>query len=75
MPARSPDINAIEHVWDMLKRRLQARVHRPTTLRELEMALQEEWESIPQEYIARVIRSMPRRLNEIVRARGGVTRY
>lgn len=75
MPAKSPDINVIEHVWDMLKRRLRARVQRPTTLRELEMALREEWERIPQEYIVRVIQSMPRRLNEIVRARGGVTRY
>ncbi|GFU04616.1 transposable element Tc3 transposase [Trichonephila clavipes] len=34
-PARSPDLNPIEHVWDFLGRRLTARTLPPVTIREL----------------------------------------
>ncbi|GFV27836.1 transposable element Tc3 transposase [Trichonephila clavipes] len=43
-PARSPDLNTIEHVWDFLGRRLAARTLPPVTIRELRLALQDEWE-------------------------------
>ncbi|GFW89311.1 transposable element Tc1 transposase [Trichonephila clavipes] len=42
-PARSPDLNPIEHVWDFLGRRLAARTLLPVTIRELRLALQDEW--------------------------------
>lgn len=74
-PARSPDLNVIEHVWDMLGRRLRARLHRPDNLQELSAALVEEWENLPQESISNLIDSMPRRLDAVIRGRGGNTRY
>ncbi|GFU96841.1 transposable element Tc1 transposase [Trichonephila clavipes] len=40
-PARSPDLNTIEYVWDFLGRRLAARTLPPITIRELRLALQE----------------------------------
>ncbi|GFW21913.1 transposable element Tcb2 transposase [Trichonephila clavipes] len=42
-PARSLDLNPIEHVWDFLCRRLAARTLPPVTIRELRLALQDEW--------------------------------
>ncbi|UYV77413.1 hypothetical protein LAZ67_15000933, partial [Cordylochernes scorpioides] len=42
-PARSPDLNPIEHVWDALGRRIGARHPSPRTLVELRTALLEEW--------------------------------
>jgi len=75
IPARSPDMNPLEHVWDVLGRCVRARDHAPTTLRELEEALTVEWDNIPQETIDRIISSMPTRLEDIRRARGGVTHY
>ncbi|GFT42470.1 transposable element Tcb2 transposase [Trichonephila clavipes] len=42
-PARSPDLNPIEHVWDFLGRRLAARTLPPVTIRELRLTLQDEW--------------------------------
>ncbi|GFW57787.1 transposable element Tc3 transposase [Trichonephila clavipes] len=36
-PARSPDLNTIEHVWDVLGRRLAARTLPPVTIRELRL--------------------------------------
>ncbi|GFU38849.1 transposable element Tcb2 transposase [Trichonephila clavipes] len=46
-PACSPDLNPIDHVWDMLGRRIAARPRPPATVRDLEIALLEEWNSIP----------------------------
>ncbi|GFX94979.1 transposable element Tcb2 transposase [Trichonephila clavipes] len=50
-PARSLDLNPIEHVWDFLSRRLAARTLPPVTIRELRLALQDEWAAMPQQLI------------------------
>ncbi|GFW43401.1 transposable element Tcb1 transposase [Trichonephila clavipes] len=42
-PAYSPDLNPIEHVWDMLDRRIAARQPPPTCLPELRKSLLDEW--------------------------------
>ncbi|KAJ4445424.1 hypothetical protein ANN_07229 [Periplaneta americana] len=55
--ARSPDMNPIEHVWDMLGRCVKNRRPRPESLQELRRALGEEWELIPQEDIANKLRA------------------
>ncbi|GFX36264.1 hypothetical protein TNCV_4931771 [Trichonephila clavipes] len=60
-PARSPDLNPIEHVWDFLGRRLAARTLPPVTIRELRLALKDEWAAMPQELIDTLILSMGRR--------------
>ncbi|GFU08091.1 transposable element Tc3 transposase [Trichonephila clavipes] len=60
-PAHSPDLNPIEHVWDMLGRRIGARQPPPTCLPELRRALLDEWCNIPQYQIDNLILSMPRR--------------
>ncbi|GFV26176.1 transposable element Tcb2 transposase [Trichonephila clavipes] len=60
-PARSPDLNPIEHVWDFLGRRLAARTLPPVTIRELRVALQDEWAAMPQQLIDTLILSMGRR--------------
>lgn len=74
-PAISPDLNPIEHLWDILDRRIRHRPNPPQTLQQLTEALVEEWDSIPQEDIRRLVRSMPRRCQEVIRAAGGHTRY
>ncbi|GFW96785.1 transposable element Tc3 transposase [Trichonephila clavipes] len=60
-PARSPDLNPIEHVWDFLGRCLAARTLPPVTIRELRLALQDEWAAMPQQLIDTLILSMGRR--------------
>ncbi|GFX49775.1 transposable element Tcb2 transposase [Trichonephila clavipes] len=60
-PACSPDMNPIEHVWDALGRRVVGRQPPPQTLQELERALLEEWDRIPQLVINSFIDSMPQR--------------
>ncbi|GFW92558.1 transposable element Tcb1 transposase [Trichonephila clavipes] len=59
--AYSPGLNPIEHVWDMLGRRIAARQPPPTCLPELRTALLDEWCNTPQHQIDNLILSMPRR--------------
>ncbi|GFX47198.1 DDE_3 domain-containing protein [Trichonephila clavipes] len=60
-PAYSPDLNPIEHVWEMLGRRIAARQPPPTCLLELRRAMLDEWCNIPQDLIDNLILSMTRR--------------
>ncbi|GFX38239.1 transposable element Tcb1 transposase [Trichonephila clavipes] len=69
-PARSPNLNPIEHVWDFLGRRLAARTLPPVTIRELRLALQDEWTAMPQQLIDTLILSMGRRCETCLAVRG-----
>ncbi|GFU10632.1 transposable element Tcb2 transposase [Trichonephila clavipes] len=60
-PAYSLDFNPIEHVWDMLGRRIAARQPPLTCIPELRRALLDEWCNIPQDQIDNLILSMPKR--------------
>ncbi|GFV70726.1 transposable element Tcb2 transposase [Trichonephila clavipes] len=74
-PACSPDMNPIEHVWDALGRRVAGRQPPPQTLQELERALLEEWDRIPQLVINNLIDSMPQRCSTLLAVRGNHTPY
>ncbi|CAH2002088.1 unnamed protein product [Acanthoscelides obtectus] len=65
-PPRSPDLSPIEHVWDMMGRRLVNLQRPPQTLEALREELVVAWNEIPQEDIDHLIRSMPRRVGECV---------
>ncbi|GFX35615.1 transposable element Tcb2 transposase [Trichonephila clavipes] len=67
-PACSPDTNPIEHVWNALGRRVVGRQPPPQTLQELERALLEEWDRIPQLVINSLIDSMPQRCSTLLAA-------
>jgi hypothetical protein len=60
-PARSPDLNPIEHLWDTMGKCLRAHPRRPTNQQELGQRLQEIWEDIGQDEIRTLINSMGRR--------------
>uniref|UniRef100_A0A8C7UG71 Tc1-like transposase DDE domain-containing protein n=1 Tax=Oncorhynchus mykiss TaxID=8022 RepID=A0A8C7UG71_ONCMY len=74
-PARSPDLNPIEHIWDIMSRSIHQRHVAPHTVQEMADALVQVWEEIPQKTIRHLIRSMPRRCREVIQARGGHTHY
>uniref|UniRef100_A0AAZ3R6C5 Tc1-like transposase DDE domain-containing protein n=2 Tax=Oncorhynchus tshawytscha TaxID=74940 RepID=A0AAZ3R6C5_ONCTS len=72
-PAKSPDLNPIEHVWDLLDR--SARVIPPRNVRELAGVLVEEWGNISQHELANLMQSMRRKCTAVLNAAGGHTRY
>ncbi|XP_062865265.1 uncharacterized protein LOC134327120 [Trichomycterus rosablanca] len=54
-PSCSPDLNPIEHIWDIMSRSIHQRHVVPQTVQELTDALTQVWEEIPQENIRRLI--------------------
>ena len=68
-------LNPIEHNWDMLGRRIQAREPPVQNIRQLEAALHREWQQLSQQDIRRLTGGMRRRVEAVIQARGGYTRY
>ncbi|GFX49300.1 transposable element Tcb2 transposase [Trichonephila clavipes] len=60
-PAYSPDLNPIEHVWDALGRRVEARLQHSENTQQLKQMLIEEWALLPQEMLHQLVLSMRRR--------------
>ncbi|UYV68295.1 hypothetical protein LAZ67_5003731 [Cordylochernes scorpioides] len=73
-PPYSPDLSPIEHVWDIIGRRLHA-LPQPRSEDELWQMVEREWRAIPQDAIRTLIDSLPRRVAACIAVRGGHTRY
>jgi transposase len=73
--AMSPDLNPIEHIWDMLGRRIQARKPPVQNMRQLEAELHWEWQQLSQQDIRRLTGGMRRNVEDVIQSRGGYTRY
>ncbi|GFV32371.1 transposable element Tc1 transposase [Trichonephila clavipes] len=71
LPARSPDLNPIENVWDALGRQVAGRNYPPTNKNTLIRALTEEWDKLPQQLLDNVVQSMVRLRNENKEQRTG----
>lgn len=69
-PACSPDLNPIEHLWELLDRRRKDAPELPLLER-----LQYAWSTISRDECKKLVESVPRRLRAVVEARGGHTRY
>jgi hypothetical protein len=74
-PANSPDMSIIEHLWDVLDDRIRARKPLPSNENQLWVALQEEWGKITPEEVQHYYKSIPRRVEALLGAKGGHTRY
>lgn len=74
-PSQSADLNPIEHVWKYLKVQIGLRKQRPTSIHNLWQAVLEEWEKIPPGFIESLYSSMPKRVEAVLKAKGGYTRY
>ena len=72
-PSQSPDLNPIENLWSYLERKMSGR--RPNNKFDLEQILKAEWEKIPQDYCRKLVESMPKRIREVIKAKGGHTKY
>ncbi|GFW91082.1 transposable element Tcb2 transposase [Trichonephila clavipes] len=74
-PARSPDLNPIENVWNALGRQVAGRNYPPTTKNTLICALTEEWDKLPQQLLDNVVQSMVRRVECCITLHGGHIPY
>ncbi len=66
-PANSPDLNPMENLWGIVKRKM--RDTRPNNADDLKAAIKETWASIPPQQCHKLITSMPRRIEAVIKAK------
>ena len=72
-PSMSPDLNPIEHLWGILKRKVE--VWKVSNICQLRDVVMEEWKSIPVATCEALVNSMPRRVKAVLDNDGGHTKY
>ena len=71
--AQSPDMNIIEQVWTYMEKEKVKRA--PVNLQQLWKVLQDIWTNIPVHFIQKLYDIVPRRVNEVYKAKGFHTKY
>ena len=64
-PTQSPDLNIIEHMWCLMKEKVSKRDAKNAD--ELWLDIKEEWDSIPEETVEGLYRSIPKSLEVTLR--------
>uniref|UniRef100_A0A8R1EP53 DDE_3 domain-containing protein n=2 Tax=Caenorhabditis japonica TaxID=281687 RepID=A0A8R1EP53_CAEJA len=72
-PSQSPDLNPIEHMWEVLERRLKG--VRASNANQKFAQLEAAWKSIPMTVVQTLLGSMPRRCQAVIDAKGYPTKY
>ena len=67
-PGNSPDLNPIEHVWHIIKKQLQDRD--ASTVAKLKIEIQDIWDTIIPNHVEKLARSIPARLEKVIKLKG-----
>lgn len=73
--ANSPDLNPIENLWKILKDAVQHGPICPKNLDDLKVVIEREWRLINGTKLLQLCHSMPSRLQAVIEAKGGHTRW
>lgn len=72
-PSQSPDLNPIENLWEILDSKIRGKQYRNNV--ELFEALREAWKNMDPMIITKLIRSMPKRCQGIIKNNGYFLKY
>ena len=73
-PPQSPDLNPIENLWRIIKHKL----YNDSSIRginDLWERFEQEWDAVGADICKKLIDSMPKRLEAVIKAKGGPTKY
>ncbi len=74
-PPNSPELNLIEHLWDVLEKQVRSMQAPPCNLQDLKDLLLMSWCQIAHDTFRGLVESMPRRVRAVLAAQGGPTQY
>ncbi len=69
----SPDLNPIEHMWGILK--LKVEKHQVSNIQQLHDVIMDEWKRKPATTCAALVNSMPRRIKAVLYNNDAPTKY
>ncbi len=69
-PPQSPDLNPLEHLWDVVEREIHIMDVQPTNLQQLCDAIMSIWTKISEEYFQHFVESMPQIMKAVLKAKG-----
>ena len=71
--SQSPNLNPIENVWMVFKKKVKAR--NPRNISELKKYCLEEWPKLDLDYCKNLIENYGNRLTQVIRNKGNATKY
>ena len=74
-PPNSPDLNPIEHLWHHIKVKLDSYSTKPRNIDELWDRFEKEWNGFTLEDMQRYYKSIPKRIEAVIKPKGGYTKY
>ena len=72
-PPQSPDLSYIENLWDFIDRNIP--INKRNSMKTFKDAIFETWKNVPQKIIDKLVESIPKRLAEVIKQKGGPTKY
>ena len=74
-PPQSPDLNPIEHLWNDIDRHLRVSEIEIRGKDMLWKQVSKVWNETALEACSKLIETMPERINDVIKAKGGYTRW
>ncbi len=73
-PSMSPDLNTIDHLWGILKQKVEEE-RKVCNIHQLCDVVMEEWKRTPVASCEALVNSMPKRVKAVLENSGGHTKY
>ena len=74
-PPQSPDINIIENIWLHIKKKLNSKITRINSNEDLFSEIKRIWQDITTTFIKKLYKSLPKRILNVIRLKGILTKY
>ncbi len=74
-PPQLPDLNPIEHIWDVVDQEIRIMDVQPTNLKQLRDTIMSIWTKTSEECFQHLVESMAWWIKAVLKAKGGPTWY